>query len=118
MIEEIEDHDPRNRIFIVMWDMHGLEAVVPVPDPADTTFALLQNKKPPEMPNLMHMKLRAQYNTQRHYEIYIITTTPGINKDDIVDMFENNPQAAADTVRRLGHCYYSDRLESNRVTIR
>ena len=112
------NEDPRNRMFVVMWDMHGLESVIPVPDPADTTFALLQNKKPPELPNLMHLQLRARYNTQRHYEIYIVTATPGINKDDIVDMFEADPQTAAETIRRLGHCYYSDRIKEDQVLIR
>lgn len=113
-----EDHiDPRNGTFIVMWDCYGLEAVVPVPNPADTTFALLKNKKPPEIPNIMHMALRARFNTQRHYEIYIITATPGIDRDDIAGMFEADPQTAADTIRRIGHCYYSDRVDENKVKI-
>jgi hypothetical protein len=32
-------------------------------------------------------------------------------------MFEANPQAAAETVRRIGEKFHSDRLESNRIAI-
>ena len=105
----------KNSRWAVMWDCHGLEAIARVPDPADTTFALLKDEKPPEVPNLMHWQLRARYNNQRHYEIYIFDTEPGIGSNDIVEMFENSPQHAADTIRRIGHCYYSDRATKEPV---
>lgn len=113
-----DEEDPRPAQFAIMWDCHGLEACERVPNPADTTFALLKGAKPPEPPNIMHWQLRARYNTQRHYEIYIITAQPGIERDDIVDMFEANPQVAADTIRRIGHCFYSDRAQQDRIVIR
>ena len=69
------------------------------------------------MPKIMHWQLRARYNSQRHYEIYIITATAGISEGDIRDMFEADPQSAADTIRRIGHKYFSARLESNRTAI-
>jgi hypothetical protein len=107
-----------NQLFAVMWDCHGLEALARIPDPADTTFALLQSKKAPEMPNIMHWRLRAQANSQRHYEIYTFSVEPGIDIDDIRDMFEANPQVAADTIRRIGHQIYSDRVVDDQVAIR
>lgn len=106
--------DERAGIFAVMWDCHGLEAVQSVPAPADITFALLRGAEPPTLPKLMHWQLRARYNSQRHYEIYIITATPGIGEDDIRDMFEASPQTAADTIRRIGQKYYSDRQTNER----
>ena len=109
--------DERDGIFAVMWDCHGLEAVQKVPNPADITFALLRGAEPPTLPALMHWQLRARYNSQRHYEIYIITATPGITEDEIRDMFDADPQTAADTIRRIGQKYYSDRRESNRIVI-
>jgi hypothetical protein len=105
-------------MFAIMWDCHGLEACERVPNPADTTFALLKGVEPPQPPNILHWQLRARYNSQRHYEIYIITATPGINEDDIRAMFDANPQHAADTIRRIGHQYYSDRAQEDRVVIR
>jgi hypothetical protein len=113
-----DSEDPRNPVYAVMWDCHGLEACVRLPDPADTTFALLKGVEPPKVPNLMHWQLRARYNSQRHYEIYIITAEPGIELDDILGMFKNDPQTAADTIRRIGHQYYSDRAREDRVVIR
>lgn len=113
-----DNEDTRTGIFAIMWDCFGLEAVARMPDPADTTFALLKGEKPPEVPNLMHWQLRARYNSQRNYEIYIITATAGIDEEDIREMFENNPQVAADTIRRIGRKYYSDRQTGDRVVIR
>jgi hypothetical protein len=110
--------DLRPGQFAIMWDCNGLEAVQRLPDPADTTFALLQGEAPPSPPNMMHWELRARYNSQRHYEIYIITAQPGIEPKDIIEMFENDPQSAADTIRRIGHKYYSDRRDENRIAIR
>jgi hypothetical protein len=104
--------------YAIMWDCHGLEAVQKVPDPADTTFAILANKPRPQLPNLNHWQLRARANSQRHYEIYIVTVVDGITEDDIRDMFEASPQMAADTIRRLGTVFHSDRAEEDRVVIR
>ena len=95
--------------FVVMWDCNGLEAVEQVPDPAETTFALLKGTEPPKPPNIMHWRLRAQFNSQRHYEIYVFETVKGITKDDIVEMFKASPQTAADTIREIGTVFHSDR---------
>lgn len=113
----MSESDPRPGQFAIMWDCNGLEAVQRLPDPADTTFALLQGVEPPKPPNMMHWELRARYNNQRHYEIYIITAQPGIELKDIIEMFENDPQGAADTIRRIGHKYYSDRETKERAII-
>lgn len=108
----------KNSRWAIMWDCHGLEAIARVPDPADLTFAVLANQPKPEVPNIEHWKLRARYNSQRHYEIYIFDSQDGIDREDIVKMFENGPQHAADTIRRIGHCYYSDRVKEDKVVIR
>ena len=115
MTEEI---DEQPNMFAIMWDCHGLEAVARVPNPADTTFALLKGIEPPRPPNIMHWQLRARYNSQRHYEIYIITAVAGITEDYIRDMFEADPQTAANTIRRIGHKHYSDRAPEDQVVIR
>ena len=99
----------KNGRFVVMWDCNGLEAVEQLPDAAETTFALLKGTKPPKTPNVMHWRLRAQANPQRHYEIYWLEATKGITAQDIREMFEAHPQAAADTVRRIGTVFYSNR---------
>ena len=112
-----EDVDQRLGMFAIMWNCNGLEAVVRIPNPADRTFALLKGVEPPSPPNIMHWELRARYNSQRHYEIYLITATPGITEDDIRDMFEADPQTAADTIRRIGEKFYSDRQNQKAVIV-
>ena len=112
------DDEGRAGNFAIMWDCQGLEAVARLPDPADTTFALLKGVEPPRPPNINMWELRARYNNQRRYEIYLITAVPGINEDDIRDMFEADPQGAADTIRRIGNKFYSDRRDEHAIVIR
>jgi hypothetical protein len=112
MIEDWDDeeaNDPRNGMFAIMWDCYGLEAVARCPDPADTTFALLKGTEPPAMPNINMWALRARFNPQRNYEIYLITATPGITEDHIRDMFEADPQGSAETIRRIGQQFLDHR---------
>ncbi len=110
-----EEEDGRNGMFAIMWDCYGLEAVARCPDLADRTFALLKGEEPPAMPNINMWELRARFNPQRNYEIYIITATPGIDEDDIRDMFERDPQGSADTIRRIGQKFVSYRDTTERV---
>lgn len=113
--DDEEDEHTQNSMFAIMWDCYGLEAVARVPNPADTTFAILANQPRPTMPNINMWGLRARFNPQRNYEIYLITAQPGIDEDDIRSMFENNPQVAADTIRRIGHKYVSYRETAERI---
>ena len=105
----------------LMWDCNGLEAAELIEDMAKKRmWALLQGKptnwiKP--APNLLIWRLRAQANSQRHYEIYIISVEDGVTVDDIREAFESDPQGMADTVRRIGHRFYSDRAPAD-VAIR
>lgn len=94
-----------------MWDELGLEAVAEIPDPALDTWAALTDTKPPSRPNLNAWQLRARFNSQRHYEIYVIMAKPDIAIQDIRSMFEQDPQNAANTIRRLGKCFYSNRRQ-------
>jgi hypothetical protein len=105
--------------FVVMWDNTGLECVVDYTDYAqDRTWSALQGKQPTKtFVNLMHLELRARFNPQRHYEIYLVNATDGITADDIRDMFERSPQTAADIIRDRGHRYYSDRVNTDQVKI-
>lgn len=113
--DDEENEDTRNGMFAIMWDCHGLEAVTKIPDPADKTFALLKGVEPPAMPNINMWALRARFNPQRNYEIYIITATPGITEDHIRDMFEADPQGSADTIRRIGQKFVDHRETTERV---
>lgn len=107
-----------DHLFAIMWDCNGLEAVLDVTEEGHRrTWAALNNQPVPPATNLFHWELRARYNSQRHYEIYTFKAVEGITKEDITEMFEASPQTAADTIRRIGHQIYSDRVDTNKVKI-
>ena len=110
-----------NHQFIIMWDCNGLEVCCDVTAAQQkTVWEKLKGELPSEsgVPSLGHLLLRARYNPQRNYEIYTVEAVEGITADDIREMFEANPQAAADTIRRLGSCFHSDRADpSQRVIV-
>lgn len=107
-----------NSKFAIMWDCYGLEAVEKCPDGQDVTYAILAEKPMPKFPAIMHWRLRAQFNPQRNYEIWIIDAVEGITVEDIQEMFTASPQVSADTIRRIGHCFYSNRATEEKVVIR
>jgi hypothetical protein len=104
------DDESRPRSFVVMWDCNGLEAIGEIIDPAFKTWEVIANRPVPrENFNLEHWKLRARFNTQRYYEIYAIGVDGTITQEDIVHMFQRDPQSAADLIRSRGEKIYSDR---------
>jgi hypothetical protein len=106
--------------FLIMWDQLGLECCIDVTeDQQRRMWQKLKGEPVSEsaIPNYNHLLLRARFNSQRHYEIYSVEATDGITAEDICEMFEADPQGAADTIRRLGHCLHSDRAERQQVVI-
>ena len=110
--------------YIVYWCEEGLESVVPITQyehiDAENTFRILNNQEPVRNPVntiIKHMTLRAQFNSQRHYELYAVDCLDNITKQDLETMFEKDPQAAADLIRHRGHKLYSNRSQRDRVKI-
>lgn len=93
-----------NHQFLLMWCCEGLEYIGDITaDSQAAVWSSLQGKKhQSQIPNLLHLELRARYNSQRFYEIYIIEATQGITEDDIREMFERDPQGSADLIRARG----------------
>ena len=106
-------------LFMVVWDMTGLEAVVNVDElaEADTMTALKGEKGSNIGQVLFYWTMRARANNHRHYEIYTIRTTQDLTKEDIEQWFERNPQAAADMIREHGNKVYSDRVNTKTQVI-
>lgn len=110
--------------YLVYWCEEGLESVVPITQyeqcDSENTFRVLNNQEPVRNPlnqMIQNMMLRARVNSQRHYELYAIDCETSISKEDIAQMFEDNPQTAAELFRSRGHRLYSDRAANNRVRI-
>ena len=101
-----------------MWCNQGLEYVGDATmDRYRAVWNRLKGQESLPRHNLFHMRLRAQHNPQRHYEIYFVNVDDEITEQDITEMFESSPQIAADTIRERGECFYSDRLDVTRQVI-
>jgi hypothetical protein len=107
--------------FVIMWSCEGLEYVGDITaDEQRVMFEALQGRESPRraLANPLHLRLRAQSNPQRHYEIYFVEAADGINDEDIRKMFLEDPQGSADQVRELGTEFYSNRADmSSRVIV-
>ena len=99
-----------DHLFLVMWCCEGLECVVDLTEKEkQNTMKVLKGEKPEGFGFVTMLTMRARANTQRAYEIYTIWASPGTTRDDLIKMFTDTPQQAADLVRERGSCMYSDR---------
>ena len=106
--------------FVIMWDMYGLEYVGSVDEPLKKKmWAELKGEDHQgiHVPNLNHLTLRARFNTQRNYEIYLIDAQDEITADEITSMFDANPQIAANTIRRIGSRVYGEPLSESQKPV-
>lgn len=124
----------KHNLFLLSWDMTGLETVLDLTmledlreqeeqhrilailsdpesnDPGDRTGIAVNRA-------VNSILLRARVNSQRHYEVYTIQTTPEITEQDMREMFEQSPQYAADLVRERGNQLFSDRVNKRTQVI-
>lgn len=109
--------------YIVSWDCHGLESCINASElESERVFNILANRPDKRNNNLGQilttLTLRARFNSQRHYEIYAVDVDESIGQQDLVQMFETNPQGMADLIRARGRELYSDRAREDQVKIR
>ena len=102
--------------YIFAWDQTGIDSIVPITqyeewDKKNTWNVLTDSKveRNPLMSIVQNLILRARYNSQRHYEIYSIDCAFGIDEAEWRKIWEANPQATADLIRKRGQQIYSDR---------
>ena len=103
-----------------MWCNEGLEYVADITaEQQRVVWENLQGRESPKhaYANPFHLRLRAQFNLDRHYEIYIIDGQEGITEHDIRQMFRNDPQGSADLIRSKGRCFYSNRVDPERRSV-
>lgn len=108
-----------SNLYLLSWDINGIESCINISSiEKQQVWAALSDK---EMPKLNHIvsavMLRARYNSQRHYEVYTVNVSESITEQDMIQMFEENPQGMADLIRERGNKIYSDRLEVDKAKI-
>ena len=110
--------------FIAMWDCLGLEYVSDIShyehwDQEQLLNIIAGGKEVPNPINsqLSHMKLRAMYNPQRHYEIYAFSADQSLTESAVREMFAVNPQGMVDLIRSNGVSIYSNRRTQQPVIV-
>jgi len=94
--------------YLVSWDCHGVETFVNITDWHPDRWAeanlfdsiregKIQSKAFPV--NVSALLLRARFNTQRNYEVYVFTADDTVEESEIKLWFEQDPQAFVDWVR-------------------
>ena len=107
----------KEHAFIVVWCSDGLEWVEDITSQDQKAmWATLKGEEPKAISNMLKSALlRARLNSQRSYEIYSVTAVDGIKKSDIVEMFNMNPQGAAEIIRNKGYKIFSDLATKEKV---
>lgn len=115
------------RYWIVSWDCNGVEFLDEITEHHPDNWAkqhlfdsIKQSKKVEKgfSFNLTALKMRAQMNSHRHYEIYVFTSDDEIERSDIEAWFNTEPQGFADWVR-TNHSYkiWDDRVKTKPVIV-
>ena len=109
-IEDIEDFDDsKPNTFIVMWDINGLESIVNVSEGEQQAIMDTLADRPIQWRNpIQTWLLRARYNSQRHYEIYVIDAAA--DTEDMIKAFESDPQYMVDLIRKRGRKLWGEPL--------
>lgn len=121
-MSDVEEQE--SNTFLISWDIHGMEALVPVSKKEkEMLFNVLQTGNSGEYHKWLGQTvnmilLRARFNPQRHYEVYVIHAVGGIDEEDIRNLFEMDPQAGADLIRARGTKIFGERIEADAIKIR
>ena len=108
------------RYFLISFDCNGLECLQDIseyhPDNWDKNqlMGIMMGKaykKAPVHQQIAQMIMRAKFNPQRNYEIYIQQADDEITAADFASAFNDNPQYWADYIRE----HHSVKLYSDRV---
>ncbi len=108
--------------YIFAWDEFGIESIVPITEYEHWDKQQLMNmlkdqerKRNPLDLIVRNLILRAQVNTQRHYEIYAIDCEDSLDEKFWRKAWAEDPQAMADTIRQHGYKLFSARRTKEAV---
>lgn len=107
---------PGNRYFLAYWCNEGFEALEDITKyqhwEQQQLMDILSEKSPQKNPMnsmISHMKMRMRFNPQREYELYAFMTTPSVDREDLVEWSDRDPQSLVDWIRKNGIKVASDK---------
>jgi len=102
--------------FIFSWDQYGIESIIPITQyeniEKENIFRVLKNEKLEKSPVnsiVRNLVIRAQVNSQRHYEIYAVDCDPSLDQEFWQKQWADNPQFTAELILDHGEKIYSNR---------
>lgn len=111
--------------YLFMWCEYGIESITPITQYEDQdkldTWKILKGEstcKNPLDDLIGRLQMRAQFNGQRRYEIYAMDCEEGITLEDLYDLWNSNPQYAADLTRERGVPILANRRSVDEIKIR
>lgn len=123
----------KTNTFIISWDMYGMEMCKDITSlieeaqviDAENIFELIKDPKktPPNEPlrkisrYVTMSTLRARFNPQRNYEVYVLNASPEITEDVIENAFNENPQDIVDLIRKRGKALFNGRNNLKQVIV-
>lgn len=112
------------KTFLFSWDMTGIESIIEISvyDQFEKDNLLRILKEEPVVRNpvntiIRNILLRARFNSQRHYEVYVVNCDETLDEEFWEIQWKELPQETADLIRERGHCLYSDRMSKNQIKI-
>lgn len=105
--------------WIVLFDRTGVDMLVPCDEMmARDALEWLGGKafKSEALQQLNIAKMRAQFNPQRHPEIWVYDCQEDYSPDQMRKMWQYMPQSMADLVRKKGNCLYKTPREKDLIT--
>lgn len=110
------------KYWLAMWDEFGFESILNITDcaPEYEAFRVLADESDgnAELNRIIfYMKMRAQFNSQRSYEIYGFKSTDDIDDTSLHDWANDNPQSLVDFIRENGVSIFKKAIPSTTVRI-
>ncbi len=116
------------RYILAAWDREGFECLQDITDFHPDNFEKGQlmdalrgqtTQRNPMAQQIAAMKLRARFNQQRCYEIYVMATEDDLEFKDVEDWMIADPQSLVDWIREHHHVkVYSDYNPNPKMVIR
>ena len=110
--------------YLFSWDCEGIEAIIPITQyerwDAENTWRLVKGEEAVRNPIdsiVQNLLLRAQFNTQRSYEIYTVDCSEEMDEAFWREQWEQYPQETAELIRERGHKLYSGHRTRKKVIV-
>lgn len=96
-----------SNVYVVMWDSHGVEAIVNANElDAQDVFNNLNGNTSNDLAEAIGLMCLKANRSEKHYEIYSVKTELDVSKEDLFEMFETDFVNITNLIRANGKKIY------------